>query len=133
MSFKTSRTRDLEKAQCVRFVDEPRLSTDSEIAARPRMLPPQRSWRSRLISPEAIPWLLTCIFATTTILLLSERPESRRFGSYEMGFSTDLSAFFFFFFSSKPVPSSGFPPPGGAVHPWLLGPIVTLRREKGRV
>lgn len=95
MSFKSQRPRDLEKAHGVRFVDEPRSSTDSDMAARPRILQPRRSWRSRLISPEAIPWLLTCIFATTTILLLWERPESRRFGSYETRFSSDLSRFFF--------------------------------------
>ncbi|KAF3762725.1 hypothetical protein M406DRAFT_333095 [Cryphonectria parasitica EP155] len=87
------RSRDLEKAvQSVRFVDEPRSSTDSEIAARPRLVQPRRSWRSRIISPEVIPWVLTCVFATTTILLLLQRPESRRFGSYEMRFRTDLKS-----------------------------------------
>lgn len=100
--------RDLEKAQhTVRFVDDlddspARSSTDSDLAARSRLLAQQqqhqpatssrRSLLYRIISPEVIPWILTCVFASTTIWLLMERPETMiDYGSYETRFSTDLS------------------------------------------
>lgn len=87
-----TRTRDPEKADRVRFADEPRSSADIDDAARPLVIgTPRRSLLSRIISPEAIPWFLTCVFATTTILLLLERPDSVGYGSYETRFSTDFS------------------------------------------
>ncbi|CAN8099688.1 unnamed protein product [Discula destructiva] len=98
MALKSPRTRDLEKSQSVRFgsvqyLDDPRSSVDSDTAARPQVFQPRHtSWRSRIISPEVIPWILTCVFATTTILLLLERPETWHFGSYETAFITDLQS-----------------------------------------
>lgn len=87
-----TRPRDPEKADRVRFADEPRSSADIDDAARPRVIQAARpSLLSRIVSPEAIPWILTCVFATTTILLLMERPDSMNYGSYETRFSTDFS------------------------------------------
>lgn len=99
MPLRSPKPRDLEKSQSVRFgpvqyADDPRASTDSEVAGRPHLVLPRRSLRSRIISPDAIPWFLTCVFATTTILLLLQRPDTLQYGTYETAFTTDLSTSF---------------------------------------
>lgn len=79
---------DFDKTESDAFIQDGRSSfdMDRDPAARPRNALAKR----RLIQSSMIPWILTCLFALTSFLLLLERYGIRKFGTYEDRLSTDL-------------------------------------------
>lgn len=78
-----------DKAETEAFIQDarsPSFDMDRDPAARPRNAQAKR----RLIQSSMIPWILTCLFALTSFLLLLERYGIRKFGTYEDRLSTDL-------------------------------------------
>jgi hypothetical protein len=77
-----------DKAETDAFIRDGRLSfdMDHDPADRPR----NALARRRLIQSAMIPWILACLFALTSFLLLLERYGIRKFGTYEDRLSTDL-------------------------------------------
>lgn len=73
----------------IQDVRSPSFDMDRDPAARPRNAQAKR----RLIQSSMIPWILTCLFALTSFLLLLERYGIRKFGTYEDRLSTDLCMF----------------------------------------
>lgn len=80
-----------EKTETDAFIPDSRSSFDTDLdpASRPR----NAQARRRLIQSSMIPWILTCLFALTSFLLLLERYGIRKFGTYEDKLSTDLCMF----------------------------------------
>lgn len=81
-----------DKTETDAFMEDARPSFDDmdrDPAARPR----NALARRRLIQSSMIPWILTCLFALTSFLLLLERYGIRKFGTYEDRLSTDLCMF----------------------------------------
>lgn len=81
-----------DKSETDAFIQDSRSSSfdmDRDPAARPRNAQAKR----RLIQSSMIPWILTCLFALTSFLLLLERYGIRKFGTYEDRLSTDLCMF----------------------------------------
>lgn len=81
-----------DKTETDAFIQDARLPSfdlDRDPAARPRNAQAKR----RLIQSSMIPWILTCLFALTSFLLLLERYGIRKFGTYEDRLSTDLCMF----------------------------------------
>lgn len=78
-----------DKTETDAFIQDGKSSFDDmdrDPAARPRNAQAKR----RLIQSSMIPWILTCLFALTSFLLLLERYGIRKFGTYEDRLSTDL-------------------------------------------
>lgn len=78
-----------DKTETDAFIQDarsPSFDMDRDPAARPRNAQAKR----RLIQSSMIPWILTCLFALTSFLLLLERYGIRKFGTYEDRLSTDL-------------------------------------------
>lgn len=81
-----------DKTETDAFIQDVRSTSfdmDRDPAARPRNAQAKR----RLIQSSMIPWILTCLFALTSFLLLLERYGIRKFGTYEDRLSTDLCMF----------------------------------------
>lgn len=77
-----------DKTETDAFIQDGKSSfdMDRDPAERPRNAQAKR----RLIQSSMIPWILTCLFALTSFLLLLERYGIRKFGTYEDRLSTDL-------------------------------------------
>lgn len=77
-----------ERNETDAFIEDERSSFDSD-------RPSKNATASRLSKSAIIPWILTCLFALTSFLLLLERYGIRKFGTYEDRLETDLSALLF--------------------------------------
>lgn len=80
-----------EKNETDAFIEDERSSFDSD----PEHRPSKHATVSQLNKSALIPWILTCLFALTSFLLLLERYGIRKFGTYEDRLETDLSALLF--------------------------------------
>lgn len=79
---------DSEKGELDAFLDQSILSGDGTFwyEKRPRWLPPHKVL-------AVTPWILSAFFATLSLILLFKGDYVARttpFGSYELGFSTDI-------------------------------------------
>ncbi|ROV96512.1 hypothetical protein VMCG_07830 [Cytospora schulzeri] len=77
-----------EKNETDAFIEDERSSIDSD----PENRPSRNATVNRLNKSAIIPWILTCLFALTSFLLLLERYGIRKFGTYEDRLETDLKS-----------------------------------------